>query len=243
MRERPFSPAGSPAFTTLSLSLENILTDKIYLADALALRCIAVVVSIRSLDGGRLAVRTDRTIFHPQGGGQKADRGRIGRAHVQHVAHDGPEVDHFVDCADGMEIGQALTMEVEPEWRAFNAAFHTAGHLVAGLVERHWPGVRAVSGHQWPGEARVEFEPALPRESFDLPTLNTLIGAAIAQGWPLRVHAIGGERCVQIGDLAPIPCGGTHLGSLSELEHVRVDAIKVKGGRVRMSYTAAPRAT
>lgn len=217
------------------------MTEKIYLSDALALSCSTVVVSVCLVHEGRWVVRTDRTIFHPQGGGQKADRGRIGRAHVLHVAHDGPAVNHFVDCADGIETGATLSMEVEAEWRAFNSAFHTAGHLLAGLIEQHYPGSRAASGHQWPGEARVEFESRMPREAFDLQTINLLLEQALAQAWPVRVLSVpGGERSVQIGELASIPCGGTHLQGLNELEHVRVEAIKLKGGRVRMSYTAAP---
>jgi alanyl-tRNA synthetase len=222
--------------------MEIAMTEKIYLSNARLLICTATVMAVRHVEGDRWSVRTDRTIFHPQGGGQKADRGRIYAAHVLHVAHDGPEVDHFVDLTSGLEVGKTVQMEVDTTWRAFNAAYHTAGHLLAGIVERLHPGARAVSGHQWPGEARVEFESQRPREAFDQTSVNSALAQALEQAWPVRVNAEGSAgRQVQIGDLPPIPCGGTHIEGLNALQMVAVESIKAKGSRIKMSYIAAAR--
>ena len=217
------------------------MTEKLYLADARLLACSAVVTAVRCLEGGRWAIRLDRTIFHPQGGGQKTDRGRIGTAHVLHVAHDGPEVDHMIDSAVAIYVGATVALEVEQDWRAFNTAFHTAGHLLAGVVEQMYPGTRAISGHQWPGEARVEFESTLSKEQFGIDAINHALTEALRQAWSVRlVGAPYSDRGVQIGDFQPIPCGGTHVGNLREIDHVQVDAVKFNSGKVRMSYSATP---
>ena len=49
--------------------------------------------TITAITGGdKPVVRLAETIFHPQGGGQKADRGTIGDMIVTHVVHaDGGE--------------------------------------------------------------------------------------------------------------------------------------------------------
>ncbi len=218
------------------------MTEKIYLSDARMQACSATVVALRHHVGDRWSVRLDRTVFHPQGGGQKADRGRIGQAHVLHVAHDGPDVDHFVDSPIGIEIGAPVQLEIDSTWRCMNAVYHSAGHLLAGIVEKLYPGARAASGHQWPGEARVEFETAMPREALDLAAINAALAEAIESAWPVRVHYDDqGIRHVQMGDMPSIPCGGTHVEMLDRLQLVSVESIKVKSGRARMSYTAVGR--
>ena len=102
---------------------------------------------------GRPFVRLSETLFHPQGGGQKADRGTVGGRAVTHVAHaDGGEVNHYLDSTDGLSDGDGVEMVVEAEWRQLNARWHTAGHLIAAVVEKLFPAVQGVAGHHWPGD-------------------------------------------------------------------------------------------
>jgi alanyl-tRNA synthetase len=205
-----------------------------------ALSGVAEVVEVS--DGERKVIRLRETWFHPQGGGQKADRGTIGPAQVLHVARNDDYVDHQVDDLAGIAVGAELPFAVDADWRRLNAAYHTAGHLIGSLVETQGELI-AVAGHQWPGEARVEFE----GEAADLEALKRRLEEdleqAIARAVPVRtVHAEGG-RAIQIGDWPAIPCGGTHLVSLAGLGPVRIDAVRRKGPRTRVSYSldaAAP---
>ena len=218
-----------------------VTTRKDYLAEPQRLGASATVLEI--LPGPPAVVRLDRTIFHAQGGGQKADRGRIGGAQVLHVVHQGDDVDHQMGDVSGLAVGAQVALEVDADWRALNAALHTAGHLVAGAVEALHPELRAVAGHQWPGEGRVEFVGELPAERIDVDAINARLAEDIARD--LSVTIVGDpftQRAMRIGSYTAIPCGGTHVAHLGQIASVSVRSVKAKGGKVRMGFDAAPRA-
>jgi alanyl-tRNA synthetase len=43
-------------------------------------------------------------------------------------------------------------------------------------------------------------------------------------------------RVMQIIDMPPMPCGGTHLSSIREIGLMRINKIKNKNGILRISY-------
>lgn len=215
------------------------MTQKIYLAEAGVSRITATIVAISATAEGRPVVRLDRTILHPQGGGQKADRGRIGMSHVIHVGHNDSAVDHVVDNIGSLSVGDSVEVELDRPWRQVNAVMHSAGHLLAGIVERLYPMLRAASGHQWPGEGRVEFEGARSVEDVDVNVINMQLQQALAEGWKVSVDEPFGERKIRIGDLTAIPCGGTHVVSLNDIANTVVRSAKYKG-RLRLGYEAQP---
>lgn len=215
------------------------MTRKQYLAEPSKMTWTARVLGITQ--GETTIVRLDRTIFHAQGGGQKADRGRIGSAVVIHVAHNADNVDHHVDNAAGLEVGAEVTLEVDEAWRHLNAAYHTAGHLLASVVENMYPGLRAVSGHQWPGEGRVEFMGDVPVEKVSAEDINARLTSDLAADLPVVI--VGDpfkDRAIKIGSYEPIPCGGTHVSRLGEVAATIVRAVKAKSGRIRISFDASP---
>lgn len=217
------------------------MTRKEYLAEPARLSGHATVLAIEP--GAPAIVRLDRTIFHAQGGGQKADRGHIGPARVVHVSHNGDSVDHSVEDAAGLVVGADVMLQVDAAERHRNAAMHSAGHLLAGVVESLYPALKAVAGHQWPGEGRVEFTGDLGAQDISVDAINARLAADIADALPL---AIVGDpftsRAIRIGDYAAIACGGTHVDRLNEIASATVRSVKAKGGKVRLGYEAAPRA-
>lgn len=215
-------------------------TYKNYLKDS-STSGMARIVEV--VPGEKPVVRLAETWFHPQGGGQKADRGRIGSSQVIHVAHNGGIVDHFVDTIEDLPIGHEVVFEIDVPWRRINAVYHTAGHLVAGVVESLYPGWSALSGHQWPGEARVEFasHAVANGAAFDLKVVEGTLREALAHG--LEVQVVGDpfhSREIAIGCYKGIPCGGTHVECLAEIADIRIIGIKKKGDRFRVSYEAIP---
>lgn len=213
------------------------MTEKLYLAYPAMRSTDATIVAHVIAADGRKAVRLDRTVFHAQGGGQKADRGRIGEARVLHVAHNGGDVDHIVDSPELLEVGSVMHAEVDDAWRRLNAVYHTSGHLIASVVERLFPGVRAVSGHQWPGEGRVEFEGVVPTGC--KADVEAALYQAIADGLPVSIQGNPyQDRSIGIGDMGAIACGGTHVEFLSAIASVQIRSINTKKGRVRISYDA-----
>jgi len=216
------------------------MTQKQYLADSTTL-CGTVTVTEIILGGERPIVRTDSSWFHPQGGGQKADRGTLGASNVLHVVHNGGDTDHYVDSVAELAPNSRYSFSIDPAWRMLNAAYHTAGHLIANLVEANFAGVSAVSGHQWPGEARVQFEGELPAPE----KLGTLLPGYIREALnsKARICIIGDPysgRTIKIGDFPVIPCGGTHLPSLEYLADIRITGVKRKSDQLRVSYEAHP---
>lgn len=211
------------------------MTIKHYLTDPDRLQWQAKVLAL--IAGEHPVVRLDSTIFHPQGGGQKADCGLIANSRVQHVAHHDGGVDHYVDSLDGLVVGQQVTLQVEPILRELHSAWHTAGHLVAAVVESHYPGMVAVAGHQWPGEGRVEFQNESESIILDLSKINEQLANDINTGHRVRLIKLeNNTRAVQIGNYSAVPCGGTHLSSLDKLKQVIVTSIKKKHNKIRVSF-------
>ncbi len=196
------------------------------------------VVTATGQDGGRPWVRLSQTWFHPQGGGQKSDKGTIAGIPVVHVVKTEDEVDHFLELPSVFSVGQDVWIELDAEGRKANSTLHSGGHLIASVAHERFPGLKAIAGHHWPGEARVEFEGA------ELPDIEhfqkeLIAGIAKAAQEHLPINVMGDPlvaRTIQIGTFSAIPCGGTHLEQTSELNDLQVTNIKVKGGRLRVSY-------
>ncbi|TDW59966.1 Ser-tRNA(Ala) deacylase AlaX [Novosphingobium sp. PhB55] len=214
---------------------------KRYLADPALYGSVQVIAII---DGQRPAVRLAETPFHVQGGGQKADRGTIGGVDVTDVrqSSDGG-IDHLVTDTSGLEVGRTYSFAVDPEWRNLNANYHSAGHLLAAVCESRFPGIFAAAGHQFPGEARVDFcvEAAQPSTVDDLMGASNAIEAAvcaeIAKALPIAI--VGDpfvDRSCQVGDFPVIACGGTHAISTADIGKFSIRSIKRKGPLIRVGY-------
>ena len=183
-------------------------------------------------------VRLDRTLFHPQGGGQKADCGNISGTPVLHVVKDGDEVNHYVDDTTVFQVGQPVEMCVDTQHRLSNSRLHSGGHLIASVGHRLFPQIKAVSGHHWPDEARVEFDgDALPDVVQFRASLEEALAQAIREDQPICV--VGDplvSRTIQINTDEPIPCGGTHAERTGQLNGISLTSVKIKGGKLRVSY-------
>ncbi len=156
-------------------------------------------------------------------------------------ASDG-EVDHFIEFGATFSPGQVVSLRVESPWRALGARYHSGGHLIAALAEKRFGVLHAVAGHHWPGEARVEFEcdDALPGDV--AAALSDDLVRAISANLPVCV--VGdpyANRSVQIGDFAPVACGGTHVRTLSALYGISIEKARMKSGKLRVSYSVPDR--
>ncbi|MBS1155486.1 MAG: hypothetical protein H6R07_1410 [Proteobacteria bacterium] len=215
------------------------MTVKQYLATPKLMVCSAKILAI--ICAKTTILRLDRTIFHPQGGGQKADKGLIGSAVVTHVTHNADCVDHQVESAEGLAVGDTVQIKLDEDWRRLNAVYHTAGHLLAAVVEAIYPGLHAVSGHQWPGEGRVEFSGNTPATQISAEEIHARLTADLAQSLSVTIESDPFQtRTIRIGDYPAIPCGGTHVGQLGEIASILVTGIKAKSGRIRISFEAQP---
>ncbi len=84
------------------------MPEQLYYHDPYCHRFTASVVDRRTRKDGYIEMALDQTAFYPEGGGQPADRGRIGEAVVTHVYKEHGEIWHVVDrdpLAGGAEAG------------------------------------------------------------------------------------------------------------------------------------------
>lgn len=175
--------------------------------------------------------------FHPQGGGQKSDRGTIEEISVIRVAHNNGEIDHYVETIAPFSAGQEVEIWVDPEWRLLNAKHHTAGHLIAALIENRFPTLKATSAHHWLNEARVEFAGELPTPEQVKTMLPDALAEAISDNLPVQICGdIPNNRAIAIGNYPAVACGGTHLEALGTLGRVEIVKANVQKGKLRIRY-------
>ena len=217
--------------------------------------CTATVVGIE--DG---AVRLDRTVFYPTGGGQPGDTGTLrwagGETAITDAvkAADGDDVLHVAAAGAALPpVGAEITAAVDWPRRRRHMRMHTAMHLLCAVVEGD------VTGGQVGAEkSRLDFN--VPTGALDKEAIAERINALIAEDHPVAARWItdgelaahpelvrtmsvkppsgsGRVRLIQIGpDDAPIdlqPCGGTHVARLSEIGRVQVGKIENKGKQNR----------
>lgn len=104
------------------------MTERLYYTcDETEMR--ALVVSCQSEADGRYAIELNQTLFHPQGGGQPADRGWIGGIAVEGVVARGDSVLHIV--AQPLPHGE-VEIRVDEAAGRLHSRLHSAGHLIGG---------------------------------------------------------------------------------------------------------------
>ncbi|EIW9479776.1 MULTISPECIES: alanyl-tRNA synthetase [Klebsiella] len=207
------------------------MTERIYYASDATEGCAHIISCSAEADGG-YAIELDRTLFHPQGGGQPSDRGWIDEQPVMAVTTRGDSVLHIV--AQPLPLGE-VELRIDAPVRQRHARLHSAGHLL-GLAGEQF-GWRPVKAHHWPGEGRITFAAgagaALPEAS----ALLAQVSAWQKQDLPRRITFANGLRAVGFGELAAYPCGGTHVVSLAALGNIVISQLKMKKGQMIVSYT------
>jgi misacylated tRNA(Ala) deacylase len=214
------------------------------------------------------AVALARSPYHPGGGGQLPDRGRLawetGEARIAGFEIRDGVVWHRLDRP--VAPAGAAVAWVDPEFRERQMALHTAAHVLNALVFRHFDGA-LITGAQLgdDGTARVDFD--LPGVDNDrLRALEDPINDVVRQDLPVRASWITAEamaaeaglvrcravspppaadgtvRIVEIVGLDRQACGGTHLASTGRSHPVRILKIDNKGRhnrRVRIALGPA----
>lgn len=201
----------------------------------------------------------DQTAFYPQSGGQPSDQGIIKNdcfeADVIHVAQQGDEIKHYITSqTTEIPVGSKVYCLLNQERRLINARYHTAGHLLGNILEILNPKLKAIKGHSFSGEAYVEFQGDVD-EAINPTTLQNTINEASARNdkamvfemkptafeeqfykLPYRIPDNKKFRAMQIGNMLPVPYGGTHLSYIGEIEHMRIIKIKNRNNCMHISY-------
>ncbi|MBU2515108.1 hypothetical protein KJ966_27645 [bacterium] len=233
-----------------------------YLDDVQLHQIKAKLLRVESTDQGQFYV-FDRTIFYPQGGGQRCDIGTISNNEGQIFDitytgfHDG-EVHHFGNFDQHLpEPESEWKLKIDPETRLLNSKGHTAGHLVHLVMEELETNLRATKGHHFPKDAYIRFEGITDTDRVELiEKANENLKKYISGGMPVTSRILTLDqlkskvpnipfdlpedkplRTITIGDYPPVPCGGTHIDDISQLKTTTITKIKQKKGNTVVAYT------
>jgi len=118
-------------------------------------------------------VVTEKTIFHPQGGGQPSDVGiikadpgatfnvstvRMNAVTEGQVLHLG----RFADASSVFKTGDTVTQTIDSEKRILYSRYHTAGHVLGAavrhLLENEVPNFDELKASHFPDSASCEFQ-------------------------------------------------------------------------------------
>jgi Ser-tRNA(Ala) deacylase AlaX len=234
-------------------------TEKLYLDNPKQYSAEAKVLAIDKLQVGKTSIVTNKTIFYPQGGGQPSDIGTIssdsGVFKVTEVekGNDG-QINHIGEFEEGsFESGELAKLEIDKDRRIENSKLHSAGHLIARLMEKIAPEARPVKGYHWPRGAYVEFKCEDDIKTLEQ-ELQDAIDSFIEKKKQFEVksleYAQANEICPFIPKFLPtdepvrvviidgkgMTCGGTHITDIVELEGLKIRKITNKKGNVRISY-------
>jgi alanyl-tRNA synthetase len=232
--------------------------DRIYLLDTHQFEVDSLIMSCGSDDLGYF-ITMDKTVFHPQGGGQPADQGVIVGASfslkVRHVTQIDQMIRHYIDQDATQWIGAEVKCMVDKDRRLLHARLHTGGHLISNIVERQYPQWKAVKGHHFPGESYVEFNASAESAHVCLEAIDQELKDMIVADLAVQIEHMpadkaialfpylsnilkdnGDVRMIRIGNFPSSPCSGTHVNRLDELKGIQVISCKAKGHKLKISY-------
>ncbi|WP_344495419.1 metal-dependent hydrolase [Streptomyces enissocaesilis] len=235
----------------LSETLREAVQVATYLDDTYLDQADTRVIAVGERDGVPWAA-VEHCLFHPQGGGQPADRGWLDDVEVVPVRDRESGLVAAVAPEGGklpsLAVGQEVRARIDVQARMTHAALHTAGHLVEAVGRLQ--GWEMLSNNHFPGQARIEFQAPQPdarladaegREEATA-ALRDAVAAAVADDLPVFARYEGeGRRVVHLDALHCAPCGGTHVRSLGDLGEVVLPTLKVKKGRIKVSYSTTHR--
>ncbi len=222
--------------------------ELVFQDDAYAKSCAATVVSA---EPG--AIRLDRSVFYPTGGGQPGDTGVLRLADGREVeivdtvkgALPGDIIHVPADDAPLPAPGEAVTAELDWQRRHRLMRMHTCLHLVCAVIDGPVTG-----GQISDGKGRLDFdlsEIPLGKEDItaainrlideDHPANSRWVDDAELETNPELVKTMsvapprdqGRVRLLDIEGVDLQACGGTHVARTGEIGKVRVAKIENKG--------------
>lgn len=176
-------------------------------------------------DGGDqdYAIITEKTIFHPQGGGQPSDVGTMKNdsgvsfdvSSVRMDAVNNSQVLHFGRFTSDMlfKEGDSVEQAIDVEKRLLYSRLHTAGHVLGAavrhLLENEIEGFDELKASHFPNSASCEFQGLIDGKWKD--PIQTRVNEYIAAKMPVEIdwwdeeefHKRGLERLMPDPSLAP----------------------------------------
>ena len=208
-----------------------------------------VEVEVNSI--GDCKVTIEPIVFHPDEGGQPADKGKIGEFEVLNVEIIDGRIIHTLDksLSDGTYIAC-----VDRQHRLSIARRHTAQHIISGIANKRFD-LKTVGVHIGPESCTVDFDKkidfetaqAIERNSMEVVAENIPVETVfnetdVRTRFDLKEIESDMIRVVKIGDYDASACCGTHVRKTGDIGIIRIIDIESKKNGTRVSFTAGLKA-
>lgn len=234
-------------------------TELLYYRDAYLTGFSGTIVEMRHAE-----IALDATAFHPTGGGQPYDTGRLAGLPVVDVYQEGDLVWHKIEGGPRPVVGEIVTGTIEWKRRHALMRTHTALHVLCGVIWQNWQ-VPVTGGNMDELTARMDFEFDPLPDGFG-PMIEELVNIELANDRPIEIKFLPRDtalmdedlirtkanlvpptvpeiRVVDIVGLDRQADGGTHVRSTGEVGRIRVLKTENKGKgnkRIRIEVLPAP---
>jgi alanyl-tRNA synthetase len=231
------------------------MSENAYHRDSYLTELMTEIVAVGEENGSPYAILSD-TVFYPEGGGQPADRGRLGDTEVLDVQRRGEEIRHYLShpAAEG-----PVRLELDWPRRWDHMQQHTGQHLLTAVALRDF-GWRTTAFHLGAEWSDIELDvPSLERA--DLVRLEAAVANEILAARPVtyRIAEVadfeglgvrsrllpegfeGSVRLVDIEGLDLNTCGGTHCRSTAEIGLLCLLGTEPMRGGTRVFFVAGDR--
>ena len=206
-------------------------------------------VEVKAFDDCKVTI--DPIIFHPDEGGQPADKGTIGQANVCNVEIIDGQIIHTLDSplGDGKYIAR-----VDRQHRFYTASQHTAQHIVSGIADERF-GLKTTGVHIGLERCTVDFDKKIDwettkdieQQSMEVVTADIAV-ETVFDDTDVRARSDSKEiesdviRVVKVGDYDKSACCGAHLWKTGQIGIIRIFDIESKKKGTRIFFLAGKRA-
>ncbi|REJ14716.1 MAG: hydrolase [Caldibacillus debilis] len=223
------------------------MTEKLFYTDPKVFEWDAEVTGAAFHDG-LWHVTLDKTAFYPEGGGQPCDLGTIAGKEVIHVMKKGEEVVHIIK---EKPEGTRVHCQIDKVRRLVHTQHHSGQHLLAAVCLKMYR-AKTLSIHLSMNSAAIELDvPALSDEQLE--NIEKEVNRLILEGRRIRIFYINRAeagrydldeipegierlRIVEIEGVEYNACGGTHVGSTSEIGPLKILKTERVRGHVRLHF-------
>ncbi len=212
-------------------------THLLYLEHQSLQLCEATVMKEGSDNKGDFVV-LDRTVSYCAGGGQQGDRGYVNQHNLLDVRRVDGEIRHYLSSSTP-KTGSLVTVEIDHLFREQATRLHSAGHLIAAVIQelygcdfkpngaQHFDGDSWVRGNWFGDSLSDQF----------IESIQAKVNERVLKEQPIvTTMTPDGFRTVQIGNDEPVGCGGTHVSDTGQLGHVQITGARLKKKQVRVRY-------
>ncbi|WP_337860282.1 alanyl-tRNA editing protein AlaXM [Ferroplasma sp.] len=235
------------------------MTEKLYYKDMYGKEFDASVIAVNGND-----IILDKTLFYPTSGGQPNDTGILKTGNtvinIVDVTQEDGNIIHIASDAGNIAPGDTVHGIINWENRYIHMRYHTAVHIIDGVVNNNYKNGLLTGGQIYNDHARVDF-------SFDIidkELVNEIISKAqnvVDSGLNVFEREIPGKEAMKIPGLArtepgrklieSLPVvriieienfdfqadGGTHVKNTGEVGKIEIIKIENKGkGHKRLAF-------